>query len=114
MVTNEMMCGFAGDRWAGTWNNHFDWCMAQRDYNVVNSEWTLRKKQIEDCRNVEKDCLAYSNTAVSQEWTNINIFKHHCTGPRWSYDRAAHEGWCLRVSPQLRREETKARARRNC
>jgi hypothetical protein len=101
-----LMCGFAGPRWSYQWDEHYKWCM-RTNWDVVWSEWTQRKKQIKDCENVENDCLAYSNTAVSQQW-------HHCTGPRWSYDRAAHEGWCLRVSPQLRREETKARGRRNC
>ena len=115
MTWNQWHCGFKGPRWAGTWQNHFGWCMGQGDNNAVYSEWSQRNQQIEDCKNVENNCLAYSNTAISQQWTNLNACSGHvCTGPRWTYDRAAHEGWCLRVSPADRRGETEARARQMC
>jgi hypothetical protein len=108
-------CGFRGGRWSNSWNGHFGWCMSQADNGAVYSEWSQRNQQIADCKNADSDCLAYSNTAISQQWTNINLCSSHvCGGPRWSYNRGDHESWCLRVSPQQRRDETTARARQMC
>jgi hypothetical protein len=66
------------------------------------------------CQNVENDCLAYSEVAVAQQWANINSHGYNmqpCEGPAWNYDQTAHETWCLRVSPEQRRNETSKRGK---
>jgi hypothetical protein len=111
---NKVNCGFRGDRWRGEWQNHYEWCVRIVNGEHVRNEWRLRNQQIADCRNVENDCVAYGNTAISQQWTNKNLCPVPCRFGGWHDNRADHEGWCLRVSPQLRRHETEARARSMC
>jgi hypothetical protein len=115
---NAAHCGFRGGRWRGLypadWQPHYDWCMGQTNSDVVMREWQLRNQQIADCRNADKDCVAYANTAISQDWTNRNQCSVPCHYGRWHSDRAAHEGWCIRVSPEQRRYEVEARARGMC
>jgi hypothetical protein len=65
------------------------------------------------CVNAANDCVAYSETAVAQQWANLNRRKYKkkpCEGDAWSYDQVAHEHWCLQASPEQRRNATLARA----
>lgn len=109
-------CGFYGDHWNSALTSHKLWCLDARP-EEAQRETDLRDRLIRACQNVATDCIAYAEVAVAQQWANRNhaFYREgqrtrNCEGPEWNYDELAHEHWCLRASPEDRRNETLARA----
>ncbi len=105
------VCGFGGPSWSNDWNGHKFWCIGAPD-DQINSENNIRGRLIWACQNLEHDCVAYGESAVAQQWANVNAFNYRpaCEGPAWSYNRADHESWCLHATPEQRRHESNYRA----
>ncbi len=111
-LNEDNNCGFKGDQWGANPEPHKLWCLTAQPHEIQR-EYDIRNRMITACQNVANDCLAYSEVAVAQQWANINRHAYNrgaCKGDAWNYDQAAHERWCLRVSPEQRRNETLARA----
>src|SRR5262245_55208477 len=118
----EHYCGFGGHEWSTNREGHRSWCLTA-PYNDIIHDVQLRGKLLTACQTADQDCLAYSETAVAQNWWNRNMNNRgceifpcrighpKCEGLRWSDDRAAHQSWCRTVTPQQRRYETTARAK---
>jgi len=106
-------CGFRGDAWSADYEGHKMWCIGAPPQDAQR-ESDIRGRMIWACQNLENDCLAYSEVAVAQQWANKNRHGYNrqpCEGDAWNDDQAAHERWCLRVSPEQRRNETSKRGK---
>jgi hypothetical protein len=115
-------CGFSGPRWNMNSDDHFKWCIAEWDTNVIalgerlpgisytaSKEDQARKSSLEECRRKISDdqivaCTNYSNKASAQA---VDSFIKKCghEGPRWNMDVDAHFAFCVegfRTDPEGR------------
>ena len=83
------------------------------EYDIYGKHLILRDKRIRShapSPNKDKACREYASRALAQNRTNLKL---GCgfTGPRWHSNYNIHYQWCMRVSPQLRISEMRARVR---
>lgn len=60
-------CRFGGPQWSYDYNGHKGWCMTAPE-PWKYSEAGIRAELITACKNADTDCLAYSKTAIAQNW----------------------------------------------
>jgi len=59
-------CGGVGDRWTTDKLGHYNWCMAQKDVKVVNTEASLRKNAITRCTRCSG--FVYNRGEFEKQW----------------------------------------------
>ncbi len=104
-------CGYTGDRWHSSYQQHFDWCM-EVDRAAADSEAGVRADDLARCgsggRGNREFCRNYAKSAVKQNERNE---RRNCgfAGDRWHSNFEDHFRWCLDVERAAAESEANVR-----